>query len=98
MFELREVRVNEFFIKKYYIMFKGPQETVRDNKILSYPVFDLPGVNCMFNVNKKKNKKNARTTSMISLVTSLVSLVLTLNTFVCNVSGVVGYSYIQHSI
>ena len=80
-------------------MFKGPQETVRDNKILSYPVFDLPGVNCMFNVNKKKNKKkNARTTSVISLVTSLVSLVLTLNTFVCNVSGVVGYSYIQHSI
>ena len=97
MFELREVRVNEFFIKKYYRMFKGPQETVRDKKILSYPVFELPGVNCMFNVNKKK-KKNARTTSMISLVTSLVSLVLTLNTFLCNVSGVVGYSYIQHSI
>ena len=100
MFELREVRVNEFFIKKYYRMFKGPQETVRDKKFLSYPVFELPGVNCMFNVNKKKKnkKKNARTTSMISLVTSLVSLVLTLNTFVCNVSGVVGYSYIQHSI
>ena len=99
MFELREVRVNEFFIKKYYRMFKGPQETVRDNKILSYPVFELPGVNCMLNVKKKKNKKkNARTTSMISLVTSLVSLVLTLNTFVCKVSGVVGYSYIQHSI
>ena len=99
MFELREVRVNEFFIKKYYRMFKGPQETVLDNKILSYPVFELPGVNCMFNVNKKKKqKKNARTTSMISLVTSLVSLVLTLNTFVCKVSGVVGYSYIQHSI
>ena len=35
-------------------MFKGPQETIRDNKILSYPVFDLPGVNCMF---KKKQKK-----------------------------------------
>ena len=100
MFELRVVRVNEFFIKKYYRMFKGPQETVLDNKILSYPVFELPGVNCMFNVNKKKKtkKKNARTTSMISLVTSLVSLVLTLNTFVCKVSGVVGYSYIQHSI
>ena len=110
MFELRVVRVNEFFIKKYYRMFKGPQETVRDKKFLSYPVFELPGVNCMFNVNKKKKKKkkrqnekkkkkkNARTTSMISLVTSLVSLVLTLNTFVCNVSGVVGYSYIQHSI
>ena len=57
MFGLREVRANEFFIKKYYRMFKGPQETVRDNKILSYPVFDLPGVNCMFNVNKKKKKK-----------------------------------------
>ena len=38
-------------------MFKGPQETVRDNKILSYPVFELPGVNCMFNVNKKKKTK-----------------------------------------
>ena len=57
MFELREVRVNEFFIKKYYRMFKGPQETVRDKKFLSYPVFELPGVNCMFNVNKKKKKK-----------------------------------------
>ena len=27
-------------------MFKGPQETVRDNKSSSYPVFVLPGVNC----------------------------------------------------
>ena len=60
MFELPEVRVNEFFIKKYYRMFKGPQETVRDNKILSYPVFELPGVNCMFNVNKKKKQKKKR--------------------------------------
>ena len=62
MFELREVRVNEFFIKKYYRMFKGPQETVRDKKILSYPVFELPGVNCMFNVNKKKKKKKKKKT------------------------------------
>ena len=96
MFELREVRVNEFFIKKYYRMFKGPQETVRDKKILSYPVFELPGVNCMFNVNKKKKQRQNDVNDI--LVTSLVSLVLTLNTFVCNVSGVVGYSYIQHSI
>ena len=29
-------------------MFKGPQETVRDNKSSSYPVFELPGVNCTF--------------------------------------------------
>ena len=27
-------------------MFKGPQETVRDNKSSSHPVFELPGVNC----------------------------------------------------
>ena len=42
-------------------MFKGPQETVRDKKFLSYPVFELPGVNCMFNVNKKKKKKKKKT-------------------------------------
>ena len=29
-------------------MFKGPQETVRDNKSSCYPVFDLPGVNGMY--------------------------------------------------
>ena len=28
------------FIKKYWGMFKGPQETVRDNKSSSYPVFE----------------------------------------------------------
>ena len=28
-------------------MFKRPQETVRDNKSSSYPVFELPGVNCI---------------------------------------------------
>ena len=28
-------------------MFKGPQETIRDNKSSSYPVFELPEVNCM---------------------------------------------------
>ena len=27
-------------------MFKGPEETVRGNKSSSYPVFELPGVNC----------------------------------------------------
>ena len=27
-------------------MFKGLQETVRENKSLRYPVFQLPGVNC----------------------------------------------------
>ena len=26
-------------------MFKGPQKTVQDNKSLSYPLFELPGVN-----------------------------------------------------
>ena len=31
-------------------MFKGPQETVRD-KSSSYPVFELPGVNCSFKGN-----------------------------------------------
>ena len=34
--------------KKYEGKFKGPQETVSDNKSLSYQVFELPGVNCMF--------------------------------------------------
>ena len=29
-------------------MFKRPQETVRDNKSSSYPVFELPGVNCIY--------------------------------------------------
>ena len=29
-------------------MFKGPQQTVRDNKSSSYPVFELPRVNCTF--------------------------------------------------
>ena len=29
-------------------MFKGPQETVRDNKSSSYLVFELPGINCSF--------------------------------------------------
>ena len=33
-------------------MFKGPQETVRDNKSWSYPVFELPGVNCILLVKK----------------------------------------------
>ena len=35
-------------------MFKGPQETVRDNKSLSYPVCELPGVNYIncFTVNQ----------------------------------------------
>ena len=32
-------------------MFKGPQETVRGNKSSSYPVFELPGVNCMITLN-----------------------------------------------
>ena len=27
-------------------MFKGPGKIVRDNKSLSYPVFELTGVNC----------------------------------------------------
>ena len=27
-------------------MFKGPHETVRNNKSSTYPVFELPGVNC----------------------------------------------------
>ena len=31
-------------------MFKGPQETVRDSKNSSYPVFELLGVNCSKNV------------------------------------------------
>ena len=31
-------------------MFKGPKETIRDNKISSYLVFDLPGVNCPFEI------------------------------------------------
>ena len=29
-------------------MFKGPQEIVRDNKSSSYPVLELPDVNCTF--------------------------------------------------
>ena len=29
-------------------MFEGLQEIVRDNKSLSYPVFELPGVNCKY--------------------------------------------------
>ena len=28
-------------------MFKGPGKIVRDNKSLSYPVFELTGVNCI---------------------------------------------------
>ena len=28
-------------------MFEGSQETVQDNKSSSYPVFELPGVNCI---------------------------------------------------
>ena len=28
-------------------MFKGPQETVPYNKSSSYPVLELPGVNCI---------------------------------------------------
>ena len=38
-------------------MFKGPQETVRDNKSLSYPVFELPGVNCTANTTSNTNKQ-----------------------------------------
>ena len=34
-------------------MFMGPQETVRDNKSSSYPVFQLPGVNCIYHNNNK---------------------------------------------
>ena len=29
-------------------MFKGLQETVRDNKSSNYGVFELPGVNCSY--------------------------------------------------
>ena len=36
-------------------MFKGPQETVRDNKSSSYLVFELPGVNCN-DIGKNKAK------------------------------------------
>ena len=28
-------------------MFEGSQENVQDNKSSSYPVFELPGVNCI---------------------------------------------------
>ena len=34
------------FYKEVLGMFKGPQETVRDNKSWSYRVLDLPEVNC----------------------------------------------------
>ena len=34
-------------MKKYWGTFKGPHETVRDTKTYSYPVFELPGVNCI---------------------------------------------------
>ena len=33
------------FTKKYQGLFKGPQETVRDNKTSSYPVLELQEVN-----------------------------------------------------
>ena len=31
-------------------MFKEPQETVRNNKSSSYPVFEIPRVNCIIQI------------------------------------------------
>ena len=36
------------FYKEVLENVKGPQETVRDNKSSNYPVFQLPGVHCIF--------------------------------------------------
>ena len=48
MFDLSEVRVNESFYKEVH----RESAIVRDNKSLSYPVSELPGVNCLILLNK----------------------------------------------
>ena len=40
------------FCKEVLGMFKGPQETVRDNQSSKYPVFELPEVKCI-NIKKR---------------------------------------------
>ena len=40
-------------------MFKGLQETVRDNKSSSYPVFELPGVNSIYLFFDKSRKQQS---------------------------------------
>ena len=58
-------------------MFKGPQETVRDNKSSSYPVFKLPEVNCIIFLCKYVLHSYLRYTDrLLNVFTLLLAVIL----------------------